>query len=478
MGAAIAGFQVDMGCPTVAAARCEDRASDWYQWITTSRIESNPVLFMSGDAPSKGPGFYELYQADMDLAQKELGSNALRLSIEWSRIFPKATFGAQSFAELTALASPDGLAYYHALFAAMKARGLRPMVTVNHYTLPLWIHDGNACNENFDTCTAKGWAAPDVIVPEIAKYAGFVAKEFGKEVDVWATENEPFSAVVLPSYLIPSSTRVNPPGLYLKTDAAKTATVAMIEAHARMYDAIHANDTVDADGDGHAATVGLVYSVEAVSPLTDNAQDAKTADNMRYFMNDLFLQGIAKGVLDRNWDGKTETVPELQNRLDWLGVNYYARVKAQTNVIPTPLQLITPYFTFNPLNMQPDMNDPSGMYDVLKDVQKWGVPIIITETGVDQAMDASLGASWIAKTSQYLAKAKSEGVDVRGYFTWSLTDNYEWNHGTQMKFGMYAVDVNDVRKPRTPRPAVAAFAKIAKNGGVVPSDLAALFPIK
>jgi beta-galactosidase len=478
MGAAIAGFQVDMGCPTIAAARCEDRSSDWYQWITTSRIVSNPVLFMSGDAPTKGPGFYELYQQDLDRAQKELGSNALRLSIEWSRIFPTPTFKAKTFAELTALASPDGLSYYHAIFAAMKARGLHPMVTVNHYSLPLWIHDGNACNQNFDTCTAKGWAAPDVIVPEIAKYAGFVAKEFGKEVDVWATENETFSAVVLPSYLIPSSTRVNPPGLYLKTDVAKAATVAMIEAHARMYDAIHANDAVDADGDGHAATVGLVYSVEAVTPLTNNAQDAKTADNMRYFMNDLFLQGVAKGILDRNWDGKTETHPELQNRLDWLGVNYYARVRAQTNVIPTPLQLVTPYFTFNPLNMQPDMNDPSGMYDVLKDVQKWGVPIIITETGVDQATDPALGASWIAKTSQYLARAKSEGVDVRGYFTWSLTDNYEWNHGTKMKFGMYAVDVDKADKPRTPRPAVEAFAQIAKNKGVVPNGLAALFPIQ
>jgi beta-glucosidase/6-phospho-beta-glucosidase/beta-galactosidase len=117
------------------------------------------------------------------------------------------------------------------------------------------------------------------------------------------------------------------------------------------------------------------------------------------------------------------------------------------------------------------------MYDVLKDVQEWGVPIIITETGVDQATDPALGASWIAKTSQYLAKAKGEGVDVRGYFTWSLTDNYEWNHGTKMKFGMYAVDVDKADKPRTPRPAVEAFAEIAKNKGVVPNGLAALFPI-
>src|SRR4051794_23189808 len=128
-GSAIAGFQVDMGCPTIDAASCEDRASDWYQWVTTDRIVNNPILFMSKDPPSKGPGFYELYENDLDLAQSDLGNGAVRLSIEWSRIFPTPTFAANSHAALTAIASKDGLAFYHRLFAAMNKRGLTPFVT-------------------------------------------------------------------------------------------------------------------------------------------------------------------------------------------------------------------------------------------------------------------------------------------------------------------------------------------------------------
>src|SRR5262249_36537379 len=154
-----------------------DRASDWYQWITTKRILDNPILFMSKDPPAAGPGFYELYEKDLDLAagegETQLGNRALRLSIEWGRVFPRPTFDLNDHASLKAIASADGLAFYHRLFAAMKQRGLRPFVTVNHYSLPIWIHDGNLCNQGFDQCVAAGkagWGDPNRgrIVNEIA----------------------------------------------------------------------------------------------------------------------------------------------------------------------------------------------------------------------------------------------------------------------------------------------------------------------
>jgi beta-glucosidase/6-phospho-beta-glucosidase/beta-galactosidase len=477
MGAAVAGFQVDMGCPSIDPAACEDRASDWYQWITTDRIRENPILFQSSDPPTSGPGFYELYAQDLDRAANELHSNALRLSIEYSRIFPNPTFGTTGYDALKSIADPTAIAYYHAIFAAMKARGLKPLVTLNHYTLPLWLHDGNACNQDFSTCTARGWAAPDVIVPEIAKYAGFVGQEFGGEVDLWATENEPFTAVVLPGYIVPSSTRVNPPGLYLQIDAAKTAFSALIQAHARMYDAVKGADTVDADGDGTAASVGLVYCFEAVSPLTGDDTDNQAAANARYFLNDMFVQGVASGIVDANWDGNYTTSPDLANRLDWLGVNYYDRVYAQANVIPTPLSSVSTYLTFNMLNLNTTA-DPSGILDVLRDVKKWNRPIYVTETGIDQASDDSAGASWVAQTAQYVQEARQAGIPVQGYFAWSLMDNYEWNHGMSMRFGMYAVDPNDATKARTARPAVGVFAAIAAAGGVVPASVAANYPVQ
>src|SRR5207302_10488935 len=89
-GTAVAGFQVEMGCPTLSATQCEDRASDWYQWITRPELVADSSLHLSGDPPAAGPGFFELYQQDLDRARNELHSNAIRISLEWSSIFPRS----------------------------------------------------------------------------------------------------------------------------------------------------------------------------------------------------------------------------------------------------------------------------------------------------------------------------------------------------------------------------------------------------
>jgi len=483
-GTAIAGFQVDMGCPTVAAAQCEDRASDWYQWITTQRILDNPLLFMSKDPPSSGPGFYETYEKDLDRAagqgEYELGSQAVRLSIEWSRIFPNATFGVNSHASLAAIASADGIAFYHRLFAAMKKRGLVPFVTVNHYSLPLWIHDGNACNQSLDACIAAGkggWADPDRgrIVNEITKYAQFVAEEYGAEVDHWATLNEPFSAVVIAGYVVSSPQRSNPPGLsgpWMSVTGAKTAATAMIEAHARMYDAIHAFDKADADGDGKAAEVGIVYPFSVIEPLTSSAADQKAAADAKYFFEDLFMDGVVLGRVDENWDkgpGQAPVRPEIAGRVDFIGVNYYFRFQAQA--FASPLSVISPYLTFN-MAREFDGNYPQGIGDVLVSVaKKYGKPLYVSETGTPQD-DEARGAAWTVRTLGQTRRAIRDGADVRGYFAWSLMDNYEWNHGMGMRFGLYAVDATT--KDRALRDSGTAFARMAKSRDV-PADLEAQY---
>jgi beta-glucosidase/6-phospho-beta-glucosidase/beta-galactosidase len=477
-GTAIAGFQVDMGCPTLAAASCEDRASDWYQWITTPRILNNPILFMSKDAPATAPGFFETYDADLALASGqrpgELGNDAMRLSIEWSRVFPRATFGVTGHAALRAIASREGIDYYHRVFAAMKRRGMKPFVTVNHYTLPLWIHDGNLCNQSLDACIQQGkagWAHPDrsVIVGEIAKYAGFVAEEYGGEVDAWATLNEPFSAVVIPGYLMSTPMRSAPPGLsgpWMSVSGAKTAATAMIEAHARMYDAIKAADKKDADGDGKAAEVGIVYAFSAVEPLTQT--DVKTAEDARYFMQDMFMDGVVFGRVDEQWNlgpGKAPVRSDIAGRLDYVGVNYYFRVRAQNTVIP--ISFVSPFLHFNPTQM--DADRPQGIYPVLVDLaQRYKLPLYVTETGTEQD-DEARGAAWVVRTLAETRRAIQSGADVRGYFAWSLMDNYEWNHGMDMRFGLYRVDTTS--KARFVREAGRVYGDMAKARDV-PAEVA------
>jgi len=485
-GTAIAGFQVDMGCPTLAPAACEDRASDWYQWITTPRIVDNAILFMSKDPPSKGPGFYELYEQDLALAagagESQLGGGALRLSIEWSRIFPRPTFGVSSHASLKALASAEGLAFYHRLFAAMKKRGLRPFVTVSHYSLPLWIHDGNLCNQSLDACIAEGkagWADPNRarIVNEMAKYAGFLGEEFGGEVDDWATLNEPFSAVVVAGYLASTPMRSNPPGLsgpWMSITGAKTAASAMVEAHARVYDALKAFDRQDADGDGKKADVGIVYAFSKVEPKTSSPDDAKAAEDARYFLHDMFMDGAVLGRLDEQWDqgpGKAPVRPELANRCDFIGVNYYFGFRATKNALPVPLSFVSPFVTFDLLEPFVE-NDPGGIHDVLVEVaRKYGKPLYVTETGTAQD-DEPRGAAWIVRTLAETRRAIRDGADVRGYFAWSLMDNYEWNHGMNMRFGLYAVDPTS--KARAMRDAGVVYARMSKERDV-PADIEAQY---
>src|SRR6266542_1224076 len=258
-GSAIAGFQADMGCPMLSRAVCDDPNSDWYVFTTSPETVGDPTTYLSGENPSLvGPGFWELFGEDIRRADEELHHKALRLSLEWSRIFPTATDGIEGYDHLKAIANGAAIDRYHAIFAELKKRGMRPLVTLNHYALPSWIHDAKGCHLDFTNCSPKGWVDSERTVREVQKYAAFCAKEFGAEVDWWATLNEPLQNMLF-GYVQPSAARSHPPAVLLQLDAAKTVFHALIDAHARMYDAVKENDTVDADGDHQPSWVGVVY---------------------------------------------------------------------------------------------------------------------------------------------------------------------------------------------------------------------------
>lgn len=475
-GAATAGFQIDPGCPTIPAAQCVDTRSDWYQWVTSKDELQDLKDLITFEPLGNAPGFWELYAQDFDRAKKDMGLNSLRVSIEWSRIFPNPTDGLEG-AQLDAAADATNVAAYHAQLAALKARGLTPLVTLHHYTLPIWIHDGVACHKDLSTCTARGWLDRERVVREITKYAGFVAREFGGEVDLWATQNEPF-AVVLPGYLLPSIDRVNPPGLTLKVVEAKAVMTAMIEAHARMYDAVKANDLVDADKDGTAATVGLVYSMTPTKGKDPNSRvDTRAAENVFYLYNTAFLDGVAKGLVDADLDGKPDTAepdPLLAGRMDYLGINFYTRITVKGVGSPS-FPTLSPLTTFDPTALELWEDYPKGIYDIEMHVKdRYGIPMIVTETGTDAAPGEVRVESWLVRHLEWTKRAIKAGADVRGFFYWSLMDNYEWNHGMDMKFGLYAV-ANDAAKTRTARSAVATYADIVKRRDVS-AELLKKFP--
>ena len=475
-GTAIAGFQVDMGCPTLAAADCEDRASDWYAYVTSPEIIGDPDTFVAGDPPSTGPGHWELYPEDLRLADESVHTNALRTSIEWSRIFPTATDGVEGYQALAALADPAAVQHYHDLFAALAARGMRPLVTLNHYTLPLWIHDGVACHRDLGGCSPRGWLDRERTVREIAKYAGFVAREFGGEVDGWITENEPFQ-VIFTGYIQPTADRTNPPAVALAFDEAKAAFVAMVEAHARMVDAIRAEDAVDADGDGAAAQVGLVYAMVPMRPChPDDPTDVTATDNLFYLYNMAFLNAVAKGDLDDDLDGTAEHRDDLAGRMDFLGLNYYTRVTVTG--LPGPIfPGLSPKTTFDPTTLRVWEDYPRGIFEMIEVADReLGLPVIVTENGTENPDDDDHAIQFLVQHLHWVAEARAAQHRILGYYLWTLMDNYEWNHGMGIRMGLYAVDKDDPTKHRTPRRTIVTYREIIDANQVHP-DLAASYPL-
>ena len=471
-GVATAGFQNDPGCPTLPESECTDTGSDWYQFVTSPEVRASRRSYLSGDALSLGPGSYELYAQDFDLVKDGLAGNAVRLSLEWSRIFPRATFGVEGFTALHAHADARALAHYHSVLRALKQRGLVPLVTLHHYTLPSWLHDAVGCHKDLATCQPRGWLDARAVA-EITKYAAFAAQEFAGEIDLWATLNEPF-AVILPGFIAPTADRTNPPAALLALTEARTALLAMISAHARMYDAVKAADQSDADGDGRPSQVGLVYNMTPAAPRDPlNPLDVLGAERLFYLYNEVFLNAVLRGELDANLDGNRVARPELK-RMDYVGINYYTRAVVDGTDRPF-LADLSPLSTFNPLTSTLYTEYPKGLADMVAYVNERGYPAIITENGSAAPSDPLTAPRYLVEHLGWLQRAVAAGADVRGYFYWTLMDNYEWNHGMDIRMGLYAVDKDDPQKARVPRQAVPAYAAIAR-AGAIPADLSAKYP--
>ncbi len=459
-GTATAGFQVDMGCPS---GPCTDTYSDWTQWATDAGIIEEELT--NGDPLEDGPGHWELYETDFDLAVEKLKNNGYRMSIEWSRLFTTSTEGVDDHETLRAMADPEGLAHYHAVFEALQERGITPLVTLIHYSMPTWIHDGVACHKDPEGCENRGWLDGDRLIPEMAKYAGFAAREFGDKVDLWATLNEPY-AVVLAGYAFPGPERTNPPGISILNggdiEYLTRVILNMVEAHARMYDAIHAGDTVDADGDGVDTQVGLVPNLAPTEPKDPERElDVAAAADAHQLYNRFMLDPLILGELDEKRD-------DLGGRMDFVGINYYTTLTVSGMA---PLFSELPLFTFLPDTTDLFAARPDGLYKVAMFVKEtYDLPVYITENGTVNKPDEDRGAAFVVNHLTWLRKAIADGADVRGYFYWSLIDNYEWNHGFGMKFGAFAYDVET--KERSLKKLGEVYGSIAGANRLLPAVVA------
>lgn len=455
-GTATAGFQVEAGCPTWSAAECPIPASDYGTFVTDPLFVDDPGLSLSGDPLTAGPGMWETFESDVGVMQAD-GMTAFRMGFEWARLFPDgAAEGATTVDDLAAFADPAAVARYHEMLAAVHDAGMVPLVTLNHYVLPLWVHEPVACATDLATCPANGWVDRERIVPLIGLYSAWCAREFGGEVDLWFTLNEPF-ATTIAGYLLPTADRSAPPGLFLEVDAGLAVMRNQIEGHAAMVDAVRAEDTVDADGDGAPATVGIVMNMVAITPLGDD--DAAAVAHADYLYHSLYLDAITTGAWDDDLDGIPDrTRDDLAGRLDVLGINYYNQLVV--DALDAPPFAALPVYDFGfTYSAEPYT---AGLGEVVERAGAWGVPIWVTENGTPYVEDR--GVEILDGHLAALKAAMDGGADVRGYLYWSWVDNYEWNHGMDLRFGLYALD--PVTKERTARPVAGRYREIATTGAL------------
>jgi len=455
------GFQFEMGIKG-----SEDEYSDWWSWVHDE--ENMLAAIVSGDLPENGPGYWDLYKKDHEIANV-LGMNAARLGIEWSRIFPKPTWDikvsyeededsiisvdiSESILErLDAIADKNALKRYREIFEDWKLRNKFLIINLSHFTLPIWIHDPISMRKYHQSENLpKGWVDKKTVI-EFAKYASYIAWKFDDLADMWSTLNEP--NVVYGSGFVQIRSGF-PPGI-LNLGYAISSAKHLAEAHARAYDNIKSFSK---------KPVGLIYAVPSVEPRIKNDEKheeaARIAKDVEVFdLMNLLTKGESKFIGRRK---------DLANHIDWIGINYYSRIviePSQTNPGFKELDGYGMHCLPNSVSKEGrECSDfgweiyPEGLFDVINEVWKrYNKPMLITENGIADAEDKYRG-KFIMKHLYQVQKALNTGVNLRGYFHWALTDNYEWAKGFKMKFGLCYVDYET--KKRYLRPSALILREI------------------
>ena len=356
-----------------------------------------------GERAGLGDDHYHRYAEDFDLA-RGLNNTAHRLSLEWSRIEPSD--GVFDDAEL---------AHYREVLEAIRARGMQVFLTINHWTVPGWVADMGSWDDRRT-------------VDRFVRFAVRCGEELGDLVDAWITINEPIHQVNY-GYFVG---RWPPEKASFRE--AHTAGVNLYRAHNRAYTELK-RLTPD-------VPVGVAVNSIHFKPCVEVTwRDRLYGPFLNWFVNYWFLD-------------------KVRDHMDFVGVQYYMALS-----VP---QFLGADYSCHSEGPHTDMGwriCPQGMRQVVRDTwRRYGRPIYVTENGIADASD-DLRPAYLRSHLVELHKAMTEdGADVRGYFHWSLLDNFEWSDGWAPKFGLFAVDRETFA--RTGRPSAAIYAGICADNGL------------
>ncbi len=437
-GCATSAYQIE-GSPLAEGAG----VSNWHRFAHT------PGRIAGGDTGDQACDHYRRWREDVAL-MKDLGLNAYRFSVAWSRVLPEGRGRVNA----------AGLGFYERLVDALLAAGIQPMATLFHWDLPAALDDRG------------GWLNPD-IAGWFADYAAVVYRALDDRVPLWATLNEPW-VVADGGYMH----GVLAPGHRSAWDAAR-ASANLMRAHAeavRVYRALGRHQ------------VGLVVNIEPKHLVPGATEaDRKAGAQADAYMNRQYLDPAIHG----RWPAELPTLfgdawpaadpAPMREPIDFLGLNYYTRsvVRHDPSAWPVP---VAAQRQAGAIHTETGWEFfPAGLTETLLRLHReyGGLPLYVTENGaafydppsaVDGRIEDPLRVHYLREHLRAVRAAREGGADVRGYFAWSLLDNLEWAHGFSKRFGLVHVDFASQR--RTPKASAHWYARcIGARGALLDQPL-------
>ncbi|MBA65501.1 MAG: hypothetical protein CMG55_06850 [Candidatus Marinimicrobia bacterium] len=401
--------------------------NNWYQWENEVDEDNLPRIH-NGDKSSIAADHWKRYPDDIKL-MNELGVNHYRFSIEWSRIEPER-----------GVFNLDAINHYRDLCDSLLKNNITPVVTLHHFTHPIWFEELGAFEKQEN-------------IKYFIKYSEYAFNNLQDLVPIWCTINEP-SVFVSQGYF----NGIFPPG---KKDPVLAATVLenLLNAHTKVYK--HLKELKG----GSKAQIGLVKNIFQFDPLRrwhildwifsnvlNNVFTNSSIDFLKTGHSTFSLPGMVH---------KEMINPDAVGALDFIGLNYYSRMH-----VIGQASLAEPFlFEKREKDIQTDMDYalyPEGFYKALHTISTLEKPIYVTENGVADHGD-SIRTLFIKRYLYALNMALKDRLDIRGYFYWTLMDNFEWAEGYKMKFGLYEVDFNTQK--RTLRKSSKPFIDMVKKRG-------------
>lgn len=434
-GCATSAYQIE-GSPLADGAG----PSIWHRFTRT------PGLVRDGDSGDVACDHYRRYADDVKLMQR-LGLNAYRFSIAWGRVMPEGTGRINA----------AGLDFYERLVDALLDAGIQPMATLYHWDLPAALDDRG------------GWLNPD-IAGWFADYATAVYRRLDDRIKLWATLNEPW-VVTDGGYLHGALA----PG-HRNRFEAPLASHHLMRAHGAAVQAYRAVGKHQ---------VGLVVNIEPKYPASDSAQDKAATQRADAYMNRQYLDPALLGqyppemkeIFGEAWpDWPAEDFELIRQPLDFIGLNYYTRSVTRHDDKAWPLYasgVRQPQATYSETGWEVF---PQGLVDTLNWIrERYGnPPLYITENGsafydppvapADELPDP-LRVDYLRKHLRATLQARADGCDIRGYFAWSMLDNFEWSLGYSKRFGIVHVDF--ATQKRTLKSSAKLYAEIIASRGAV-----------